>query len=202
MTSIVSIPNNQAVQVTVGRYLYCYFRSATQPFEASFDNGNTWAVYKQNDQVRPQFPTERIYLRPYQGNASDLTIDTGTARFEAQDTALTGSVSTALANNIATNVAFVPLQFIKTANIGAAVKLTAAATYFRWCLLIAQKDMDGDANAGNVNIGFAGGASQQPIVLAPGDQYVLPLPTGAKVDFQNVWLKVANNGDGVVAIYF
>lgn len=202
MTTIVSIPANAPVQITVGRYSYCYFRVASNPFEASFDNGNTWAQYKQNDQVRPTLPTERIYLRPLNGNASDVTVETGTARFEAQDTQVTGSIASTLSNNIANCVAFVPLQLVKTANAGAAVALANAVTYFRWCLLIAQKDMAGTANVGNVNIGFAGAANQQPILLAPGDQYVLPIPVGAKCDFQNVWLKTANNGDGVVAIYF
>lgn len=202
MSYQVSIPANGTWQTQiVGAYNYCYIRAAAEPFQISYDAGQTWQTRYQNDQDKPVRKWHGIQFRAYLGVAVDVTFDVGDSQFTSSAAEVTGSVSSELANNIAANIAVVPLQFAKVGNVANAVALANAALYFRWCLLIAVKDLAGTANAGDVKIGFQGGANQQPITLATGDQYVLPIPIGAKVDFQNVWLKIGIAGDGVVALY-
>ena len=58
------------------------------------------------------------------------------------------------------------------------------------------------ANTGNVRIGPDNSANAQPIVLTPGDEYVLEGPNGTKQDFDEWFLDADTSGDGVVIIYF
>ncbi|MGD0744140.1 MAG: hypothetical protein ABSA45_03200 [Verrucomicrobiota bacterium] len=90
-------------------------------------------------------------------------------------------------------------QFQKNTTTGSAVAFAAVATYFRTCIIIAQKSLDRAANTGNVYIGV--GATHQPIQLAPGDTYELTAPTGAKRDFGSWYVSADNGGDGITVIY-
>lgn len=112
-------------------------------------------------------------------------------------------MNAAIINDINYCKLFVPQQFLKT-NLAASapVALAASQTYFRYALLLGCKALDGTNNVGIVQIGASATASQQPIIINPGDTYVLPAPHGAKFDFQNWYLDTLNDADGVVAIYF
>ncbi len=203
MTVTVSIPANGTwVKVPVGDYIYFFVRAAASPFDVSFDGGRTWSTRYVNDQDKPPGPRPNsINFRAYLGVGVDVTFEVGNSQFTAQSTAVTGNITAATTNNIADNAAVVPLQFAKVGNVANPLPLANAVLYFRWCLIIAVKAVAGTSNAGDVKIGFGADANQQPITLAPGDQYVLPIPVGAKVDFQNVHLAIATAGDGVVALY-
>lgn len=202
MTSEISIPANGAiVQVSVGTYKYVLVREAANPFFVSYDFGLTWIKRSKNDRDETSGKTERVYCKAYAGVAVDVTIETSTSPISAQDTVVTGAVASYISNDIANCVAVIPLQFAKVGNVANPVPLANAALYFRWALVIAQRDLAGAANTNNIKLGVGAAANQQPIVLAPGDQYVLPIPTGAKADFQNWHLAIADVGDGVVVIY-
>lgn len=202
MSLTVSIPAAGVARQLVGSYQYFYVRTAASPFEVSFDNGNTWSVRYQNDQDKPTgLKSPVLAFRAIGGVAVELTFDVGNSQFTAQNATVTGAVTSTMANNIADNVAVIPLQFVKTNNVGAPVAFSAAALYFRWAFVIAQQDHAGTPNAANIRIGFSGAGNAQPIELAPGDQYEIPMPLGAKVNFQNLYLDVASNGDGVSVIY-
>ena len=95
----------------------------------------------------------------------------------------------------------VPGQFLKTTTAAAIVALQAASLYVRWCLIIAQKDLAGTANAGVVRLGTSIAANSQPWPLSPGDEFTVPIPDGSKLDLSKLFLSVATNGDGVTVLY-
>jgi hypothetical protein len=199
----ITIPaNGSVVTQLTGRFRYTFVRAASQPFQMSLNYGATWTTRRRNDRDENLYPAvERILFRALNGVGSNVEIEASESPIAGQDTEVTGAIQNEISNNVATNLATVPLQFLKVGNVANPVALANAPLYFRWALLLAVKDLAGTVNAGDVKVGFQGGANQQPITLAPGDQYVLPIPVGAKVDFQNVWLKIANVNDGVVALY-
>lgn len=92
--------------------------------------------------------------------------------------------------------------FVKTnATPGTPVPLKAASKWFRKARLIARRDLNalgGVANTGNVVIGGGDSAvGKQAILLAPGDELTIEAPAGQTWDFYQVYLDVANAGDGV-----
>lgn len=94
------------------------------------------------------------------------------------------------------------LQFVQTNTAaGVPVALTANPTHFRKATVLGKKALDGTVNVGNVNIGPSATASQQPYVIAPGDEVELAAPLGAKWNFADWFLDTLNDGDGVVVIY-
>lgn len=202
MTNQIDIPaNGGVIQVLVGDYRYFFVRTAANEFRVSFD-GNTWETFKQNDQTEPRRKRDKIYFKALNGVAVTVTFDVGDSKFTAQDTAVTSTALANVANDLTKCVEAVPAQFLKTGAIGARTAFAAVALYFRWAIVMAYKDKAGTVNVGNVQIGVSNALNEQPITLAPGDQYVLPIPTGAKVNFQNWFLSIANAGDGVVVLYF
>ncbi len=99
-------------------------------------------------------------------------------------------------------------QFLKTTTTAASpVSLTAITTNFHQATIIARKSLDGSAgggvNAGSVYLGYSSAAGEQPLELTPGDQVLWKGPGNGKGmdDLKNIFLTVANNGDGVVVIY-
>lgn len=113
-----------------------------------------------------------------------------------------GDKAIAIASDIKCCVPATPAQFVKTvAAAGTPEALTASRTYFRQAIFKAVKALAGTANTGDVKLGFASPVNEQPIVLTPGDTYVLQPTPGEKWDFATLYLDAATNGDGVVVIY-
>jgi hypothetical protein len=95
-----------------------------------------------------------------------------------------------------------PTQFLKTSTAAAApVALTAVETLFRKATVMAKKSLDGTVNVGDVRIGASATASQQPYLMAPGDEIVLQPAFGQNWNFQDWYLDVDTNADGVVVIF-
>ena len=88
---------------------------------------------------------------------------------------------------------------IKTANTGSAVQFTGTPTYFQWAAITAFRD---GSRTPNNDIVYIGSNSAQVIPLSPGDIFYVPIPQNKEVDFRNWYLSVANNGDGVVVLFF
>lgn len=123
-------------------------------------------------------------------------------REEFKDASVPNVVLSAVTNSISNCIAAIPAQFLKTHNTGAASALTGAQTYFRKAVVIAKKTLAGTTlNAGNVYLGFSSATNEQLIELEPGGEYVFEPPSGAKWNFQNLYLKVLTNGDGVIVYY-
>jgi hypothetical protein len=111
-------------------------------------------------------------------------------------------MSQALANGINYCIPCRPLQFAATTTIAAGpTPITAAQTYFRKATILAKKAVAGTANSGNIQLGPSATASEQPYTLAPDDEITLEPPLGAKWDFTDWYITVANDNDGVVVIY-
>ncbi len=114
-----------------------------------------------------------------------------------------GDRAIAIASDINCCVPATPQQFLVTqADHTAAPKaLASTRTYFRRATILACKALDGTNNTGDVQLGPSASASEQPFLLAPGDQVSLEAPTGAKWDFEDWYFTVASDGDGLVVIY-
>lgn len=201
MTRDIQIPPDDVPQVILlGAFRYLLIKVASQPFLLSFDRGSTFQLVSQNmNFVRPD--SDRIIVKAYGGSASTVTLFYGMEPVTSQDTVVTSVGDSNLVNNLAKCAEIVPGQILKTMNVGAPQSFVGVATYYRWAIIQAQKSFAGAANAGNVRIGVSAAANSQPIELAPGDTYALQVPTGAKVNFQNWYLSVANNGDGITVLY-
>lgn len=96
-------------------------------------------------------------------------------------------------------------QLLKTSTAAAApVQLAASATNFRTATMIACKSINGPsagANTGRVQIGVSATDAQQPIEFNPGDERVFHAAAGQMLDLSQYYLKVANDGDGLVVVY-
>ena len=132
---------------------------------------------------------------------ADVSVSTEKINFAS--TAISSVVTTAssITNVLASCTEATPAQFLITGNIANAVAMANGETYFRWALVLGVKDLAGTLNAGNVKIGYAAAANQQPITIAPGDIFAIPIPDGGKVNFKNIYLAIANAGDGLVALF-
>lgn len=98
--------------------------------------------------------------------------------------------------------AAIPTQFLKAIAAAAPpTALAAAQTFFRKATVLAKKSLSGTLNVGNVRIGASAAAGEQPYELAPGDEVVLQPAVGQKWNFQNWYLDVDTDDDGVVVIY-
>lgn len=194
--------NSQRVESVKGKVVACI--SSTGVFNVELDNGGYQELSTGRKISGDAF--KRVTFVDTSGSDNTITFYIGnediTLPNVIQDAS---SSSTAIANNISSCIASTPSQILKTNGTpGTPVALTAAQTYFRKAIIIAQKTLDGlagAANTGNVAIGASGTAAQQPILLTPGDSYVIDAPIGGKYDFRNFYLDVANAGDGVVVIY-
>ncbi len=152
----------------------------------------------------------KLTFRNRTGAPVTTTVWIGEERFSSQNVSVsvpsgvsvTNIPSVSVQNTLANCVDSNPSQFLKTSTAAAAaVALAAAGTKFRWALLLGCKSENGTANVGSVFVGASGDAGKQPIEIFPGSAYVLPLPQGAKWDFGSWFLKVANDGDGLVVIF-
>jgi hypothetical protein len=108
------------------------------------------------------------------------------------------SVTSTLTNTLATCADENENELQVTASAAAAAFI-GVATKFRRAILIAQKNLDRIANTGNVYIGVSAG--HQPILLAPGDTWIIEADTGAKRNFANWFISADNVGDGVSILF-
>jgi hypothetical protein len=134
------------------------------------------------------------------GVAIDTTVYTGISPSTRATTALSKSITaTATIGNDET----VPAQFaVNNAAPGGTAKALAAAQVFAsWVMLVAVKDESRTANAGNVYVGMSNVASKQPFQMVPGDEFILPVRTGKKIDLSKVFFSVDTAGDGLVVLY-
>lgn len=96
-------------------------------------------------------------------------------------------------------------QLLKTATISAGpVPLVAKCTNYRTLKLIACKSLAGPTaapNTGMVKIGNSASVNEQPIEMNPGDERSFDAAAGKQEDMAKWFMTVANDGDGVVAIY-
>ena len=135
------------------------------------------------------------------GSANTITFTFGDEDIKVE-TAVTTAVTTSISNSIANCIAATPTQLLKTTTVAASPAVVAAsATYFRKAIIYAVKTLAGAVNTSDVNLGFSGTASQQPILIPPGGEYTLEPPNGAKWNLADLYLTVATNGDGVVILY-
>ncbi len=95
-----------------------------------------------------------------------------------------------------------PAQAAVTTTVAAGpTPLAAAPTYFRRATILGCKALAGTPNVGNVQLGYAAAAGQQPYLIAPSDTVTLEAPVGAKYSLSDVYITVLNDNDGVVIIY-
>jgi hypothetical protein len=96
-------------------------------------------------------------------------------------------------------------QLLKTSTAAAdPVQLSAAAKNFRHATMIACNSLNGPSagpNTGRVQIGLSAATDEQPIEFNPGDERTFTAPAGGMLDLSQYYLKVANNGDGLVIVY-
>ena len=148
-------------------------------------------------------PFSKLFL--YNDGPAAVTADISvtTERVNVATTSVSNAVNTAsvITNILTSCTEAVPAQFLKTGNVGGPQALAGAPSYFRWALVMGFKDLAGTPNAANVKLGYAAAANQQPITIAPGDIFALPIPDGCKVNFQNLYLAITNAGDGLVVLF-
>ncbi len=96
-------------------------------------------------------------------------------------------------------------QFLITSTAAAApVQLSSVVKNFRHATMIACKSINGpsaSANAGLVQIGLSAVAGEQPIEFQPGDERSFSTASSQMLDLSQYYLKVANDGDGLVILY-
>ena len=95
-----------------------------------------------------------------------------------------------------------PDVLITSTAAAAAVPLASKTTNFRQLTLIACKGLGGPTaspNTGLVRVGRS--VSSQPYELTPGTKLVFDETSGRLADLAGLFLKVATDGDGVVASY-
>lgn len=75
----------------------------------------------------------------------------------------------------------------------------------RTLIMIARKGLDGSdgtkANVGPVYIGHSNTDANQPMIFNAGDERVFQSAAGQSMDLSKWYLKVTNDGDGLVVIY-
>lgn len=206
MTDTITIPASGKFEVIVDcRVFTCL--SATAEFKLQLGNRTKQLMNAGQSTGGPASQVfHRITFYNLTASVCDVTFYAGLDPYVPQNVVNNTITATATISNSLTGcVEATPAQFLKPSSTpGTPVKLTAAQTYFRKATIKAVKTLDGlsaTANAGDVVIGASATASQQPITLAPGDEYTIEAPVGAKYDFRNWYLDVANSGDGVVVIY-
>lgn len=93
-------------------------------------------------------------------------------------------------------------QFLKTTTVAdGPTQLSAVPLNYHNASIIAQKGLDGTANAGTVKLGYSASASEQPLELEPGDERTFRAPAHGRGDLSQLYLTVANDDDGVVVVY-
>lgn len=98
-----------------------------------------------------------------------------------------------------------PTQLLVQTTVAAGpTQLSTSQLYFRKATVMAAKSLAGEggtANQSNVFVGFASAASQQPFILAPGNERTFEPPNGAKWSLADLYLVVSADNDGVVVLY-
>lgn len=115
---------------------------------------------------------------------SDLQLNVTLSNVMDQTTAATSNIFSRTVPSPGTPITITPIEEV----------------YIRKAIVYALKDTDGTPNAGNVQIGPA--ETTLPIILSPGDEYVIEPPLGTKTDLFAWYIDAANADDGVVIIYW
>jgi hypothetical protein len=186
-----------------GRVFFCI--SATDDFKFRPDNRSKISGATGKTYGSPR-ATTFSHITFFNSSDAAITVNAYVGDEEYNSSDVPVVTQAGLTNDIAACKSASPQQFLKTSSSpGTPVALTAQETFFRSATVLAQKSEDGSAaakdNAGNVYLGVKNAAGKQPYVLSPGDQIVLPNPTGSKVDFRSWFLDVQTSGDGIVVIY-
>ena len=96
-------------------------------------------------------------------------------------------------------------QFAKTTTVAAGpTALVGKCTNYRTLKLIACKTLAGPTaspNTGVVKVGASPNANEQPLEMNPGDERSFDAAAGKQEDMTKWYFTVANDGDGVVAVY-
>ena len=200
----ITIPaNGVSVLTAFGPIFTCL--SCTATFKLTIGNQEERTVSAgQSIGSKDGAPVRHLVFRDTSGSNCTVEFEVGNEPIQVNQQIAAGTITSIsnLANDIANCVAATPLQFAKPSSTpGTPVALTATQTFFRRATILAKKSLAGAANTGDVRIGPSATASQQPYVLAAGDEIVLEAPLGAKWNFQSWYLDVDNSGDGVVIIY-
>ena len=97
-----------------------------------------------------------------------------------------------------------PQLLITSTAAAAPVQLSTVPKNFRHATLIACNSLNGPsagANTARVQIGLSAAANEQPIEFNPGDERSVLAPAQGMLDLSQYYLKVANDGDGLVIVY-
>lgn len=150
------------------------------------------------DDLSPRFGALTFYNNS--ASINTVTFYVADSPINLPDVNLTDSVTvqTALTNNLLDCALESEIQIQATSATGAATQFTAAGTYFRRVVIIAQKSLTRGANTGNVYIGS--NSARQPITLMPGDTWTLEADTGGKRDLGAWYVSADTAGDGVSII--
>lgn len=93
-------------------------------------------------------------------------------------------------------------QLVKTSTTpGTPVALVATDTYCQQAVIFGYKALARTANTGDVYLGLSATASQQPLVLKSEESYLLGGQM-KRLNLAELYLDVANSGDGVVVMYY
>jgi hypothetical protein len=111
-------------------------------------------------------------------------------------------MSTAVANNLDCCVYCKPTQLLVNKNISDGIApVSATPLYFRKATVLGVKSLTGTNNVNAVKIGWSSAANQQPYVVATGTEIVIEAVLGAKLNFADLYMVVATDGDGLVFLY-
>lgn len=207
----ISIPANRVVTMTVPPSSVFFVVSATGTFKAKIGNGSK-QVFESGDGFgnpgTKQF--RRVSFYDTSGAENDLQVWMANSEYKSPQANVTvpdgvtiTNAPTVLPRAALANCAdAVPSQFLKTSTAAAApVALASAATKFRWALVLGRKTESGTPNEGSVWIGASSSASKQPIEIVSGGAWIFPVPSGERWSFGDWFLKVENDGDGVVILH-
>lgn len=190
-----------AVQHVTGSEFLCV--TATGVFQMSFDGSNYFDMQGGISFSQPYtslwFTNNTgadIVLEFYYGT---LKLSMNVLNFVAGAAAV--PVSAVLSSPVASASEALGNQFVKVPAINTVTALSAGQLFVSWVLLIAKQGFAGALNAGAVGVGWSNAANAQPLVMNPGDQWVIPVRVGGKVDLAKLFMVTANAGDGLVVMY-
>lgn len=185
-----------------GRYFLT--KATTGEFLVQTDFGQTFDFLNPGEGFgNDNSPTfKKLFFSNAGGTAITVTFYASMTPIRTPDASITSTIN--VSASITNTLALCALESegqmqITVATAGTAVAFAAAGTYFRRAIIIAQKSLSRTSNTGNVYIGI--GSANQPIALAPGNQYEIEADTGAKRDFGSWFVNADDDGDGISVLY-
>lgn len=205
MINTISIPASgvNTVSVSPSNYFYCIASDAAFKVKTNLSDKIPMDTDKGFGNSNAKKWTKLTFYNSSEGSI-DVTYWADTEPYETSVRTVSNTVITGVTNTLANCAAATPSMLLKTANAAdAPVALAASGTNFRWAWLLGVKDKKGTTNQGSVFIGASSASDEQPLEILPGASggILFPIPVGAKWDFHDWYLKVSNDGDGLVVIY-